>query len=81
MGQLSESGPATGGIAITASDSTTYDPPLRGVFVGGAGNLNVTGVDGVAVLFTGVVAGSIIPIACTQVLSTSTTATNMTGFK
>ncbi len=47
------------------------------LYVGGAGNVNVTLESGNTVLFTGVNAGSFLPILATQVLSASTTATNM----
>jgi hypothetical protein len=67
-------------VAVTKSDSTVYSPPLCGLFIGGAGNVNVVTVNGSTVLFTGCVAGQILPIAVTKVMSTSTTATNITGF-
>jgi hypothetical protein len=47
------------------------------LYVGGAGNVNVTLESGNTVLFTGVNAGSFLPICATQVLAASTTATNM----
>ena len=81
MGQYRDGGVATDAVAITTSDSTTYDPPLRGLFIGGAGNVNVVTVAGNTVLFTGAIAGSIIPIACTKVMATSTTATTITAFR
>lgn len=72
--------PGTGAVAVTPSDATTFDPPLRSLFVGGAGNVTITGLDGVDAVFTGVTAGSILPVCCTKVKA-ATTATNITGIK
>lgn len=69
------------GIASRATVITPDDDDLIGqtigVFVGGAGNLNATLACGVDCLFTGVVAGSILPISVVKIKSTSTTATNI----
>lgn len=65
--------------AITKSDSTTYDPPLRGLFVGGAGDVVLTDLAGVDASYT-VPAGAIIDwLIITKVKSTGTTATLMVG--
>lgn len=75
--------------AVTPSDSTDLQYTTRGLYVGGAGNvtvdmygpLNPNGPDRslnpVTVTFTGVTAGSILPIACRRVRSTGTTATGI----
>lgn len=61
--------------AITPSDSTTI-PATRGLYIGGAGNISVVmAEDENTVLFSNVVAGSILPIQVIKVLSTDTTAT------
>lgn len=52
----------------------------KGIFVGGAGNLAVIDGSGIAVTITGVVAGSLLPIATKRVMSTNTTATNIVAF-
>lgn len=70
-------GSAVYAFAVTASDSTTFPVGTSGLFIGGAGNVAVTMASGDSVTFTGVVAGSILPIECYQVLSTNTTATNI----
>lgn len=68
--------------AVTASDSTEYDPPLRGIYIGGAGNVAVLPPDNTsAVTLTGVTAGSVYPVMCTKVMSTNTTATNIVGLR
>lgn len=70
--------PAVGGAAVTKSDTTVVN--FRALYVGGAGDVAVTGQDGNNVTFVGVPAGSIIPICCTRVLA-ATTATNIVGLK
>lgn len=53
-------------------------PFFRALFVGGAGNVEVKTLLGVNVTFTGVVAGSILPICAVQVVNDgTTTATNI----
>lgn len=74
------SGPATSAVAITISDTTSYSPPFRGVYVGGTGNLAVLMAgDTVAVTFQAVPAGSLLPICVSKILSTGTTATLIVG--
>jgi len=63
--------------AVTPSDSTIF-PTTRGLYVGGAGNINVRmAEDDNIVLFTAVQVGTILPVQVTQVLATSTTATSI----
>lgn len=69
--------PAEGFAAVTPSDSTNFARLARALYVGGAGNVVVVGKDGVAVTFTGVPAGSILPVECIRVNATNTTATNI----
>jgi len=76
--------PAQFAFAITPSDSDDLDATVggsatRGVWVGGAGNLNVDMASGPTVLFSGVAAGTLLPIRVKRVRSTSTTATNIVG--
>ena len=62
--------------AITPHDST--DMPLtRAIYVGGAGNVVAVTADNAAITFTGVPAGTVLPIRARRVNSTSTTATAM----
>jgi hypothetical protein len=71
------SDPASGAVAVTKSDVTTL-AGVRGLYVGGAGDVAVmpTGST-VAVTFSSVPAGSVLPIRVTKVMSTNTTATNI----
>lgn len=68
------SAPAQEAAAVTPGAAELANV-TKGVYVGGAGNLNVTLRGGQTVLFSGVPAGTILPIRCTHILATSTTAT------
>jgi hypothetical protein len=75
--------PATGARAVTPTDNTAI-PVTRALYVGGAGNIVVKMADvvdptaaGNTVTFTGVLAGSVLPISVKCVNSTSTTATSI----
>jgi hypothetical protein len=69
--------PALNAEAVTPSDSVSLTNDSRGLFVGGAGNISVLMSGGTTVTFTGVVAGSVLPIRANRINATSTTATNM----
>lgn len=59
--------------AVVPSDVTVISPTL-GIYVGGAGNVTVTTLDGTLITFTAPPVGSIIPIRCNKVMA-ATTAT------
>lgn len=65
-------------VGVTKSDSTTFSPPFREIYVGGTGDVTITTLDGTTVLFSAVPAGTRIPIRGDQIKSTGTTATLMT---
>jgi hypothetical protein len=71
------SSPCMNAAAVTPHNSTDLAQTSRALFVGGAGNLVAVMAGGTTVTFTGVVAGSILPIRVTRVNSTNTTATNI----
>lgn len=58
--------------AITQHD-TTVQPAMKAIYVGEAGNLKVT-IGGTAVTFSGIAAGTVLPIAPTLCWSTGSTA-------
>ena len=62
--------------AVTPSDTVNFVEPSV-LFVGGGGNVRVLTAQGSDVTFTGVLAGSILPLQVLRVFSTSTTATNI----
>ena len=64
-------------VAVTPSDATVLDI-TKAVYVGGAGNLAVIMADDTAaVTFTGVAAGTVLPIRVQKVMATNTTATSV----
>lgn len=68
--------------AITKSDATNIATvgaasPVRGIYVGGTGNLVAVFPNGETATFSGIPAGTILPITVIRVNSTNTTATNM----
>jgi hypothetical protein len=74
------------GRAAAVTPSNTVDiPSITGgtsnngcvLYVGGAGNLRVDTVGGDDITFTGVLAGSFIPVQVTRVYATGTTATSI----
>jgi hypothetical protein len=76
--------PAVGAFAITPSNATVFDGtggkiPPRSLYVGGAGNVAVVMLNGTSVTFSGVAAGTTLPIRVKQVLATGTTATMILG--
>ncbi|MCF3934197.1 hypothetical protein L1787_12345 [Acuticoccus sp. M5D2P5] len=75
--QRSASAPASDAFTVTPSDGTDLATVARGLFVGGAGNVNVVTLGGTTVMFPGVAAGTILPCGVTRVLATDTTATNI----
>lgn len=69
---------ARGAFAITPGAGALAQKAF-GIYVGGAGNVTLTGDDGVSVTYVGLTAGSFIPIVATHV--TAATASNLLGHK
>lgn len=63
--------------SVTPSDSVNFTGGrvCRALYIGGAGNLVAVDKNGTAVTFSGIAAGSVLPIRCIRVNATSTTAT------
>lgn len=76
---IDAAGPGEQFFAITPHDSTNFAYTVRGIYVGGAGNVVAINEAGTAVTFTAVPAGTILPIYANRVNSTSTTATALVG--
>lgn len=68
--------PAEYAVAVTKSDSTVLNA-TRALYIGGDGNVAVTMSGGGDATFVGLLAGTILPVRVTKVLSTGTTATNI----
>lgn len=66
--------PAWRGLDVVPSD-VAFIENTRSLYVGGAGNVKVTLLSGVDITFSGVGAGTFMPIQVTRVFATGTTAT------
>lgn len=70
----------TTNLATLASGGVPSKPYCyRALYVGGAGDVKVVTVGGSTVTFTGVPAGTILPVTVVRVFSTLTTATSLVG--
>ncbi|MGA1564322.1 MAG: spike base protein, RCAP_Rcc01079 family, partial [Pontimonas sp.] len=65
--------PAERAFAITGNDSTDLTVFPRAIYVGGAGNVKVITLGGDTVTFSGVLAGTVLPVRVKRVFSTDTT--------
>jgi hypothetical protein len=75
-------GPYVTAFAVTKSDDTVFSPPTRALYIGGAGNVAVImNGDTAAVTFTAPVAGTILPLSVTKVMSTNTSASAIVGLR
>jgi len=75
-------GPATKLVAVTKSDSTTYIPYIRALYIGVGGNVAVQDAEGNSVTFPSVPPGTQLgPFAVSKVLSTGTTASSIVGYQ
>ena len=63
--------------AVTPSDTVDLTKPCRSLYVGVAGDVVAVTTAGVAVTFTDVQAGEVLPIVASRINATSTTATNI----
>lgn len=69
--------PAADAVAVTPSDSVNFTTNARALYVGNTGNVVLIPLGGTAVTFANVAAGTIIPVRCSRVNATGTTATNI----
>lgn len=80
------SDPSTAPAAITTADAgTDANGPFRALYVGAAGAVKVTSMDDTVIVFPGVPAGFVLPVAVKLVWTTGTTVatpnTNIIGLK
>lgn len=71
--------PAEGIVSITPSDTTVIN--VRGVYVGGTGDVAVTMLDGSTGTYKAVPVGIKVVGRISKVMATGTTATNLIGEK
>ena len=81
LGSFCREEPFRAGVAVTPSDATVYAPPLDALYVGGAGNVSVVGVDGASFTLNGALAGTIYNVQVAKVMATGTTATNIVALR
>ena len=74
-----ESVTARDAFVITKSDATVFTTPAEAVYVGGAGDVAVRTIRQTVITFSGMAAGTVLPVRCDMVMSTNTTATNLVG--
>ena len=64
-------------VAVTPSNSTVV--AFRAFYVGVGGDVAITDLYGATVTFKNMQAGAYYPFACTKIMATNTTATNIIG--
>lgn len=69
--------PAYHAAAVTPSDTNFLPSVSKRLWVGGAGNVQLATVGGETVIYASVPAGTYLNVRASQVLATSTTATNI----
>ncbi|OLP59049.1 hypothetical protein BJF93_03745 [Xaviernesmea oryzae] len=72
-------GPATRGFSITPSDSAALPEVTRALYVGSSGAVALRLIEGQTVTFSGLAAGTLLPLRADRVLATGTTAGNLLG--
>lgn len=75
----SMSRPATDAFLLTPSNTVDLPRAARGLYVGGAGDVALTTLDGSNATFAGLAAGTFMPVGAVRILLTGTTATNIVG--
>jgi len=75
--QTQSNDPHSNAVVVSPSDSADLGYVTRGVYVGTTGNMKVTMQDSGTVLFTGIPAGTTLPIRVTRIWSTTTTASTI----
>ena len=69
--------PFTNAVLVSPNDEEDLEAVTRAVYVGGTGNMKVTMQDSGTVLFTGIPAGTVLPIRVKRIWSTTTNATTI----
>jgi len=59
---------------------TPFSKPSRSLFVGTGGNINIVMAGGTTLLHKNVVAGTILPVAATNISATNTTAADIIAY-
>jgi hypothetical protein len=72
-------GPGDDAFAVTPSDTVAFSNAARALYVGTTGDVTLITKGGTTIKFTAVPAGALIPVRCTQVNATGTTASTIVG--
>lgn len=80
MSQVIAPGPSAVLVTIAPADAAIPGGPVRSIWVGGTGNVQVMDMAGNIVIFSAVPAGTLLPIVVQQVRAGST-ATLMVGLR
>lgn len=72
-----QAAPAVSWVAVTPHNTTNLPAGCRALYVGSAGDVAAVGQDNVVVVFAGVPAGTILPLAVKRVNLTNTDADDM----
>ena len=75
----SMTGPIENGYAVTTADGSDQPQDTRAIWVGGAGDVSVVTRGGDTITFSGVPAGTLIPVRARRIRTTGTTATLLLG--
>jgi hypothetical protein len=78
-GYLQKTAVAEDAFVVTPSDTVNFSNPARALYVGTTGNITLVTMSGSTVLFTAIPAGTILPVACSRVNATATTASTIIG--
>lgn len=77
---INDVAPARDYFAITPSDSVNFAiGAVRGIYVGGAGNIVAVSPLGSAITFVGVLPGTVLQINAVRINASLTTATQLVG--
>jgi len=71
--------PANKAFTITPNDVSELEEVTRALYVGSSGDISLIMKSGQTIIFSGVSAGSILPIRVSHINSTNTTASNIIG--
>ena len=69
--------PAADAFPINPVDDADLSKVARAIYVGGAGDVTLTTIEGSQVTFKALIAGTVLPVSAAQVHLTGTTATNL----
>lgn len=78
-GGLNRTVPARGAVEITPSDSGSFNPNYRALYIGQKGHVKVDTLGGQTVTFSNVQTGTWLPVEVTRVYATGTTASSIVG--